>query len=425
MSWRARFLLSLVLAVAPAASWAAPRWAQAIDAPAAGRDVSTSNWSIDGATVRLRVTVPDAAARGLAAPGAPPPNGQALSDAVGAAFAVSSAGGDCDAIEHGEGVGKVYSLALIPGARRFELIFVCPAAQGLMLHDHLLFGARRFAWAPEHVDLARVVRPGQSPSLQLFTQGRQTLSVPDAGGRLKDAGPDRFAGLGLRSLLHSGLGLGVVLGLLLLARRWRDLAPLAAMTFLGYGLSIPLVLSGRLAVNPGLALAAEGLLLVMLAANAIRRQTADVEMPPGWRNAIGAAVAVLLVGLVAGGALAGSASALTVAGLVLFGVTLAAVAPRAPAWAAMAPATLFGLLEGATAGGELAPLQLPAGNVAPALLGYDFGAGATAVALAAVAMAVAWAVGRVASAARPLIVDVASAGLAGGGVFWFVSQFHS
>ena len=106
-------LLMLATAIAPAAHAQSRSPGDNLS-----RNVSYSTWSVDGATVRLRFALPAAAARDLAAHGQPPLDTPAVAKAVLAAVSVTSAGGDCEAIDQGEGAGQVYTLALTPGLDR-------------------------------------------------------------------------------------------------------------------------------------------------------------------------------------------------------------------------------------------------------------------------------------------------------------------
>ena len=101
MTLRRRLAMALVAALAvlagPLAADAAVHGTPA--APLApridptGRDVSYSNWVVEGSQVRLRVTLPLAAARALAEPGKPPPRVSEAKAYVLAEFEASSAAG--------------------------------------------------------------------------------------------------------------------------------------------------------------------------------------------------------------------------------------------------------------------------------------------------------------------------------------------
>ena len=93
--------------------------------------------------------VPTAVARNLAAKGAPAPTLATVASAVSEAISVTTPAGDCEAVDQGEGVGQIYTLALTPGLDRFEIVFACPQASGMVLKDDLLFDRD-----PGHIDYA-------------------------------------------------------------------------------------------------------------------------------------------------------------------------------------------------------------------------------------------------------------------------------
>jgi hypothetical protein len=116
---------------------------------------------------------------------------------------------------------------------------------------------------------------------------------------------------------------------------------------------------------------------------------------------------------------------LTVGGLAVFGFALLAVVGTSWRWLVSALAALFGLLDGLRLPSDLGLLHLPSSRLAPMLLGYDLGAMLAILAAAAAAMGAVWIAARRAAFARPLVEDLAGAGVFGFGVFWFVSHIYS
>ena len=381
------------------------------------RSVSYSYWTVEGATVRVRLVLPTGEARELAPPGAPPPSIAATSAMVGAGLAVSASGQDCEAIDQGEGVGTVYTMALTPGVERFELIFRCPRAGGLVLQDHLLF-----ARAPGHVDYASIQRDGASV-LKSFTAGRQTLALPPEP--LADQGAGEFAWRALIELPGRAESLCVVAGFLLLCRRWCDLSFIAAGLGVGYGVSMALALTGLVTQRAPMAEIGVDAVVVLAASGALLRFSASAPVERGR----GAAALFDLMGLAAtlAAAVIFPQAGLVVGGLALFGAALIAGAVAGPAssWLVSGLAVLFGLLDGGRLASELSPLRLPPLRLAPMLAGSDLGALAATLAVAGAAMGVAWIARRPAAFARPAAEDMAGAGVFGLGVFWFVSHLYS
>ena len=410
-------MLALLLAGVPGA--------QAATAPAAAgvgpaRGSSYSIWTINGTTVHLRFILPIGDARGLDPAARGRPDAASAAAAVAAGVSVRSTAGDCPEIVQSQWVGRIYTLALKPGLYRYEVIFECPSGQVTSLHDGVLF-----ANVPGHVNYARIQIAGGRPVMQTFTRDRQTLELPAGGSAPRGAGVLGFARQGMTHLLGQADRLCVLGALLLLARRWRDLAEIAAALGLGYLVSLAVALNGSVVADPALSAATIGLLAALVGACAMRMET-FAPVSRTWK--IGTAIAAGLVGAgaLAMAALRGWPTGLAAAGLAVFALAqlwLVGVQPRVR-WVLFAPATLLGLLDGLGPARDLALLDLPPFKLLPAFVGYDLGGLATAAALAGIAMAVLWLAGRRLRSAQKIAVDLAAAGLIGVGMFWFVSRLY-
>ena len=410
-AWAAMLTSMLILALAPGLARAA--------APmAASGGASYSMWTVTGSSVHLLFTLPTSQARRLTAPGA-----ASISAAVSAGVGVGSAGGDCTMVDRGPWVGKIYTLSPAPGLDRFEMIFDCPSANGLVLKDHVLFDR-----APALVNYARIELGTDRPALQVFTANRQTIALPPAGTHLANAGIGLFVRQGALALLGRLDRLAVIAGLLLLARRWRDLGAIAGALGFGYFVSVAIGLTGLVVLDPRQADIATGLLVAVLGASALRLQAAEPSGPGRWRLAptLGAGLIVAAV-LAAAAAKGGVSLAVSAAGLVVFGLVQTWIAGAGPRfrWLVLAPAALFALVDGMGLASDLALLQPTPAQAAPLFLGYDLGAALAAVLLATLAMGVLWLLGRRLSPVRNLAADLAGAGLVGCGMFWFVSRLYT
>jgi hypothetical protein len=407
-----RLLLAFALAAlvsAPTAASARAKGDLSGDTEA-NHHVSYSYWTVEGATVHVRFVLPTSQAHDLAAPSAPPPTLAATSSAIGAGLSVTATGGDCIAIDQGEGVGAIYAMALTPGVERFELIFRCPSAGGIVLHDHLLF-----ARAPG--------QRGGGSAIRSFTIGRQDLALP--AGALTDQSAGAFAWRMFVGKLGAVESFFVVAGLLLLAWRWRDLGYIAAGLSAGYGVSLMLKLSGLVvARNSSTEVAVDALMIILGCSALYLHSRLSAPRGPGLPPALFA-----LAGLAATAAAASisPASALTVGGLVLFSSTLLSGAATGfrSSWLATALAALFGLLDGGRMVNELVPLHLPPLRLAPMLAGDDLGAMAAILAITAAGIGALWIAKRRAAFVRPVAEDLAGATVLGFGVFRFVSHIYS
>jgi hypothetical protein len=419
-----RLLSWLALAAAALALIAAPPQAQATVARTTGADadphhVSYATWTVTGTTVRLRFMIPAAEARELVPKGTRLDAG-AISKLVDTEVSVASNGGDCPQVSQGEWAGNIYTLALTPGLYRFEVIFECPQADGLKFHDGVMFDK-----GPGHVTYARIQVNGGQPVLQTFTRDSQTLALA-AGNRATSAGPISFAKGGAGGLFIQLDRLCLIGGLLLLCRRWRDLGEIAAALGVGYLVSLGAALSGLVTPDLGLTGAALGLITAFLGLAALRLEAADQPISRGWRIGGGVAAGLIGAGIIALAALKGLPAGLAATGLLVFGFAQLALVGQQPRlrWLIFAPAAVFGLLDGLGLARDLALLQLPNSELAPAFIGYDLGMVAAATGLAAAAMAVLWLASRRLSWGRTVGMDMSAAALVGLGLFWYLSRLY-
>ena len=167
--WPILAALILALAMVPMVARSAVAYPSAV----VSHSVSYSVWTIQGSSVHLRFILPRPVVPQLLGRGASSRDQAAIGAAVLDQVAVTSSGGDCPALDQGEGAGRIYTLALTPGVDRFEVIFECPQASGMVLHDGVLFGR-----APGHVNYASVQVGAGRPAFELFTRDHQSVAIP-------------------------------------------------------------------------------------------------------------------------------------------------------------------------------------------------------------------------------------------------------
>jgi hypothetical protein len=344
----------------------------------------------------------------------------AAAAAAGAQLSVSASSADCPALIQDEWVGKYYILAPASGAYRFEMTFACPSAVGLTLHNHVLFSA-----APGHIDYASVQVDRRRAVLETFTAAHQDLVLPSIGQTLHGPGLAPFARQGLARLWGAD-ALALVAGLLLLARRWRDLLDIGCALALGYATALAIMLGGLVAPDLSIAAAAAGFLVAVLGLCALRAQTDGPPSAPQWRVAMGACAGVLGAGVLAAAAAKGLSTGLAAAGLGLFCLAQVFIAGNGPRIRLLqfAPAALFGLLDGAVWAQALHPLRMTGAGLTPALLGYDLGAFLALAAATGAGMAGLWMLRRWLRPVQLFAGDLAAAALTGLGLFWFVSRLY-
>ena len=257
------------------------------------------------------------------------------------------------------------------------MIFDCPDATGMVLHDGLLFDR-----APGHVNYAQVQvrrRPARAADVHRQAadarpaQGqRGRWPTRRAGAAFAEQGAARHAG----PARPPGRGRGPAAARPALARYRRMIAGALA---LGYLASIAVGLGGLVAPDRALTEAPDR---PADPADGLERPAAAGDAPSAAAALAHRRAAVAGPGRRRPSPRRRRRARLgrrwRSAGLALFGLMQVwALGARArPALAGLfAPAALFGLLDGMGPASNLAVLQLPRGRLAPAFLGYDLGAG--------------------------------------------------
>lgn len=384
-------------------------------AAAESRSVSYSIWNVVGQSVHARFMIPDAEARHLAEPGAPAPTNQAIASYIADHVAVDSAGGACPAVDQGEEIGLVYTLAPTAGQKRFEVIFQCPQPNGITLHNSVLFDRM-----PSHLNFARIQVGDGAAVDQLFTSARESVALPTTGSQPAGAGVLEYMRLGVTHVVNSLDRVCFVLAFLLLRYRRRDLAFLVGGISLGYLLSLVVTVSGIITPRMELTEPLLGFMVVLVAADAAAQAA---KRPLAAAALLGAGLLVLTA---VTAALHGMPAGLMFIGIAAFACCYLPISSELsgrPAFA-LVPATLFGMLDGFGFAATLSILKLPIATLAPMVLGFDAGAVLVFALLASAIVAVAAVLRARGYATWPLSADLASAVLAALGVFWLVSRLY-
>ena len=381
-----------------------PAWAET-------RSTGYAIWNVEGGNVRVLYSVPRSEVPGLAAPGRPAPTTRQVADYVLAHLAVSRQGRMCPVVDQGEDIGKINTLALIPGYLRFEVVFQCPDNAGLTLSD-TAFADR----VENHVDFARVQVNNGGFFQHTFTAGEPRLSLSGTPAAGRSDSVLRYAAFGLSHAFRSLDSLFLMLALLFIARRRQDYIVAAGALFAGYVLAAMLSPFDLVAPRFG---AAHGLLILVAAATGMALSLLD---PRKGAAALGGSALVIAV---AAFALQGFAAACAVLGTMLVGIS-ALFNPLAESRRAVflaVIAVLFGFLDGFVLTSDLTYLSLPATQLTPMVFGFNFGSFLGDIAIPASLVTVWFLAPVIRRLMRPgnLISDLAGSVLTGCGVFWFGS----
>ena len=384
----------------------------AAGAQAQDRGVSYSTWIVSGNTVTLRFVLPVTEAHRLTGADVPVLTITKLEDYLLQHLSVTSAGGDCPAIDQGFDLGRVDPVAVGPELYGFEIFYRCGDPRQLVLRNSALFGR-----SPGHVNFARIDIRGRSVE-QLFTAQHQLLALPEDRA-VPAAGFGAYLRLGFTHIMRSADQWCFVLGLLLLVRRWREVGYVILALAGGYLLAILLSMTGWLLPRLTPLTAFMGFLVALLGAAIIERESqAQKVAAVGWPTLlllIVLAVALLRSPAALWALLGGGAFAL---GFLLLMRTRGG---EPLLWPGLA--VLFAFLDGFVLPAVQPPAQLPPGLQLRMLISFDLGAVLCDTLLLAVAAA-AWLLLRSRRIALPQAAmnDVGAAGLCGLGTFWLLSR---
>jgi HupE / UreJ protein len=377
--------------------------------PAQDRSVSYSTWKITGNSVTLQFVLPVAEAQRLLGTQVPVLTTRRLEDYLLQHLTVQSAAGECPAIDQGFDLGRIDPLAVGPGLYGFEIFYRCTDTRRLVLHDTALFTAM-----PQHLNFASIEAHGRRVE-QLFTARQQLVALPDERAP-SAAGLTDYARLGVLHVLASPQHWILLLGVLALVRRGRDVGYVMVALVAGYGAALLVAVTGWVTTRPPLVQGVMGLVLALLGAALVQREARNASKAViGW---LAVSVVLALMALLrspwAALAIAGAAAA---AGGFL---EMARRSGQLPLWSCLAGA--FAFLDGLLLPAVLEPAQLSRASQARLLVGFDLGAFGVAALLSGLAMAAwMWLRTQRLPAVRALLNDVCAASLCGLGVFWTLS----
>jgi len=375
------------------------------------RSVSYSTWIVSGNMITLRFLLPVAQAQRLLGVAVPVLTTGKLEEYLLQHLSVQSAGGECPAIDQGFDLGRVDPLAVGPDLYGFEIFFRCADPRNLVLRNSALFER-----IPAHVNLARIQMRGRSVE-QIFTGQHRELALPESGA-IAAAGLGSYLRLGFLHVISTADRWCLLLGLLLLVRRRRELGYLMLALVCGYLVSTLASVSDRVLPRTSLVEAFVGLLIALLGALITQRETRNPRVAIAWPGLLLllAIVFALLRAPWAALALLGG-SALS-AGFLMLSRDFEA---RATLWPFLV--AVFAFLDGFGLAAALPPAQLPEATQLRILFGFNLGA------LLFETLFVALGIGgwlllraRRLQIPRGLLNDVGAAGLCGLGSFWMLSR---
>lgn len=336
-----------------------------ISAPSAlaeTRSVAYATWNVADGNVRLLYSVPTREVTNLAPPGRPVLTTKQVADYVLGHLAVARQGRTCPVVDQGEEIGKINTLALIPGYLRFEIVFQCQDNAGMTLSD-AAFADR----IQDHFDFARVQVNNGGFFQHVFTASEPRLNLSNAPPGGQSDSILRFGMFGLSHAFRSFDSLCLVLALLFIARRRQDYLVALGALFAGYALSAMLSPVDLVAPRFG---TGHGLLILVAAVTGIALSLPD---PRKATVALGSGALVLAAPALA---LQGFAAAYAVLGIMLIGIS-SLFNPQFESRRAVFIALIafvFAFLDGFVLTTDLTYLSLPGRQLALMVGGFNLGA---------------------------------------------------
>lgn len=382
------------------------------------RSVSYSSWRLEEAGARVKVRIPRLELTRIALD-APP------EDAVLSAQAAQYLAGRL-LLTSGDTVcqptGTPEQRSADEGWAAFSWSYTCAAGAPDQLETAILLDV-----APSHAHFARVSLSGGRVRERVLTESAPSWSFatalsPGEEGNAAEATGSSIANyivLGVEHILSGWDHLAFVLALLILAGSLREMARVITGFTIAHSLTLGLAVLGF--VHPE-AVAVEAIIGFSVALVA-----AENAWALAGRGKLIPVASVGLLVLCAAFALAGygAVSAASLLGLAVFSGCHFALLKRSerPARIRAALAFAFGLVHGFGFAGVLGEMQLPTERLAPALFGFNVGVELGQLAVVVLIWPLLRGLERVAEGRlHRIAVDVASAGICGLGLFWFITR---
>lgn len=400
--------LKLLLCAALVALAAAP-------AAAHTRSMSYSTWEIDGRDVTVRFRIPQLELTRLPWGIVRPPS---LSEPL-ARYLVHSlrleVAGEACALASGP-----RALASPPERALLEWELRCPKEGELTLTSDLLREV-----APGHLHFARLRSEGGQLVERVLTKAQRSWIFPAATGEQRAApegsGLLEYVRIGVEHIATGYDHLVFLLGLLLLAKRVREVVTIVTGFTVAHSITLALAALGRVQPEAGAVEALIGLSIALIAAE------------NGWllsgrgRSIPTAVVGVLLAMALPAAVGVGAIPPETLLGLALFSACYFALLSRlgAPMRLRAVIAFCFGLIHGFGFAGVLADVALPQGRLLPALLGFNVGVELGQLAIIAAIWPLLRAITQIREGSlHRIVVEVGTAAVCGLGIFWMVERAY-
>ncbi|MEI9889403.1 MAG: HupE/UreJ family protein [Caulobacteraceae bacterium] len=375
------------------------------------RSESHSDWQISGTHVETTVAIPELEVKRLG------PANAAITNADVARYmqgkvSVAVDGKPC------ANPGGAKALAATGQFRRVQYEFDCPSDKKMVLGFTAFFEL-----VPSHTDFAQISQAGRGFVEQLFVNDTRTIEAgaESSENALRNAGFLKYISMGIMHIFTGVDHMSFLVGLVLLSKRTKDLLFVVTGFTIGHSCTLALAVTGILRPHAEYIDALVAFTIAMVGAENIAVQTGK----PGIVAAgLGGMLILMALGKVLG---FGGLPALLTLGAGIFAANYLMISGHLAnaARVRLVVTLVFGLIHGFGFAAGLLEMKLPTDKLAELLLGFNLGVeiGQVSVVLTVLGLA-ALLVKFKLGLPRRLVVDLASAGLVGIGLYWFLGRAY-
>lgn len=372
------------------------------------RSESHTNWTINGAMIQVDVDVPELEARRLTV------HGELPSKAFFLDYFAHHLGATIGATPCPAAVTP-RMVAANPGFLRAEYIFDCSTTKGLNLHFSGLF-----EHIPTHVDFAEIQLANGDFVEQLFTSDAQSINADaQSGDEFRAAGFVQFIGMGIMHIFTGVDHMSFLLGLVLLARRLKDLLFVVTGFTIGHSLTLALAVTGVIRPHAEFIDALVALTIALVGVESI---VLTQKNPVRMALAAGAVLMAIWILRMMG---IGMLPPLLLLGAALFTVCYLMISGVVHDMGRLrlVVTLIFGLVHGFGFASDLLKDRLPVEKLAEILVGFNLGVEIGQISVVLCIVGVVALLRRLKLATpRPITVDLVASGLVGIGMFWFIGR---
>ena len=371
-----------------------------------------SVWRVVGSTVHVAYTIPEIEIPRLTKNGVPPSESD-VTEYVRKNVTVLHGNEECQRSE------DVRAVSASTGFRRFEFSYKCSDAQGMKIHSSAFFPV-----VPTHVTYAQVITDRGDFISQLLTADQQTLALSTASGQspLQNASFFQYVGMGIMHIFTGYDHQVFLLGLVLISKRVRDLIFVVTGFTVGHSVTLALATLGIIRPHTEYIDALIGLTIALIASENV----GDSNHRSGTiASVVGSGLLLMALGKMVG---FGGLPVYLLIGAAIFAVNYLMLSGhlKDAGKLRLVVTMVFGLIHGFGFAANLLEMQLPTGRMAELLVGFNLGVEIGQLTLVCALLGLVWLLSKAKlTLPRPVVVDVASACVAGVGIYWFVSRSYA